>query len=259
MIVKFLKDKRNIVLLLLFVLFSIKTAEAENRFVLWALAGVSFSACLDFLINRLFHKKTIFPRSAMITGFIVSGVLDYGHYFPALLFFCSLAIMSKYIVKVKKRHIFNPANLGLFFAAILQFTLAWTIESNVYLIIIAGMYIAYSIRKLPHVAGFLITFVLLFKFVEGINPFLLISWFFVFVMLVEPKTSGYGVLRGIVFGGIAGLASFLFYRFLPGRDFFVLSLFVANIFNPVFDKLFFRTGGQKVVVGDIEASEAGVR
>ncbi len=238
MISKLLKDKRTVVISLLFVLAGIRAAQAEGRFVLWLLVGVSFCTGLDFLINRLFHKKNILPMSAVITGFIVSGILDYGQSFSGLLFFCSLAIISKHLIRVGGKHIFNPANSGLFFATLLQWPMTWAIESSIYLIVVVGLYIIYSIKKFPHVVGFLFTFALPFAFIEGINPLLLVNWFFVFVMLVEPKTSGYGVLRGLFFGGIAGISSFLFYRFFPRMDLFVTGLFAVNAFNPVFAKLF---------------------
>ncbi|MBI5124494.1 MAG: hypothetical protein HZA72_03655, partial [Candidatus Omnitrophica bacterium] len=72
------------------------------------------------------------------------------------------------------------------------------------------------------------------------NPFSLISWFFIFVMLIEPKTSGYGALRGFVFGGIAGISAILLFRLLPGFDPFVTSLFIANLSNPLLEKLMSR-------------------
>jgi len=73
-------------------------------------------------------------------------------------------------------------------------------------------------------------------FISGINPLRIISWFFLFIMLIEPKTSGYDRLKGFIFGSIAGIASFLIFRFMPRYDMFVSSLFLANLFNPALEK-----------------------
>lgn len=238
MISNFFRDKKNIVILLLIILFGIKIPGEGNRFIIWILTGIFFSAGIDFFINKIFLKKTIFPKSAVITGFILSGILDYNQSFFVLLLLSSISIISKYILRFKRKHIFNPANLSLFLASVIHFPLTWMIESNVYIIAIVGLYLAYSLKKLSHIICFLVTFILLFNLVEKVNSFNIISWFFIFIMLIEPKTSGYGILRGFIFGVIAGLSSFSIFKFLPDEDFFVFSLFIANMFNPIFNKMF---------------------
>jgi len=236
MMKKLLRDKRNLVILLLAILFLIKIPQGGVRFVFWVSSGVLIATGCDILIKRLFLHQGLVIKSAMISGFIVSGIMDYHQPWFILLIFSLLAILSKHIIRFKGRHIFNPANLGLLTASLLGIPLTWNIESRIYIIIAAGIYIAYSIRKLPHILGFLIFFIGLFAS-QGINPFLLISWFFIFIMLIEPKTSGFGKLRGFMFGSIAGIASFVIYRFSPQYDFFIGSLFVANLFNPLLERI----------------------
>jgi len=233
---KFLQDKKNLVMLLLSALFIIKMPQGGIRFISWVLGGVVIATGCDLLIKRLFLNQAIVPKSAVISGFIVSGVIDYHQPWFILVIFTLLAIISKHIIRFKQRHIFNPANFGLFTASFFRIPLTWSIESNIYIIIPMGIYIAYSIKKLPHVAGFLIFFSGLF-ISQGINPLSLISWFFIFVMLIEPKTSGFSFLTGFIFGGIAGIVSFLVFKFVPQYDFFVVSLFVANLFNPLLEKM----------------------
>ena len=233
----FLEDKRNVVILLLSILFFIKAPQEGKKFIFWVVYGVSTCVILDLLIHNLFIKEKPFPKSAVITGFILSAVLDYNQPLFLLAIFSILAIASKYILKFKNRHIFNPANFGLFLAVLFKLPLAWKIEANIPLIIIVGIFLAYSFRKIVHVLGFLIFFVPLASLVLKASPFSLISWFFIFIMLIEPKTSGYGALRGFVFGSIAGISAILLFKFLPGFDPFVTSLFIANLFNPLLAKL----------------------
>ncbi|OGX19615.1 MAG: hypothetical protein A3K83_04700 [Omnitrophica WOR_2 bacterium RBG_13_44_8b] len=231
-----MKDKKNIVIALLAILTLIKIPQAEIRFVFWVLSGIIFCAGIDFLINNIYWKKRIFPKSAIITGFIISGILDYHQPFYMLAVIAALAILSKHIIKYKEKHIFNPANFALFTASVFKLPLTWSIESNIYLIILVGLYLAYSIKKIPHVVGFLVFFSV-FSLIDRINPFIFISWFFLFIMLIEPKTSGFGMKRGFVFGGITGITAFLIYKLVPVIDIFTGSLFVANLANPVLQKI----------------------
>ncbi len=231
-----LKDKRNLVILLLTILFLIKAPQEEKRFVFWMVGGVTLCGIFDFLINRLFLKREVLSQSAIISGFILSGILDYHQPIFVLTIFSFLGIASKYILRFNKKNIFNPANFALFLAALFKLPLTWNIEANIFLIITSGIYFTYHLKKYFHILGFLIFFTSLFILAKT-NPFSLISYFFIFIMLIEPKTSGYGALRGLVFGSIAGISSFLIFKFLPGLDYFVSCLFIANLFNPILDRI----------------------
>lgn len=232
----FLNDKKNQLIFFLVILSAIEIPQAGIRFLFWILAGVSLAAAGDFFINRLFYKKYNFPNSAIISGFIVAGILDYRQSWITLIIFVLLAIVSKHLIKYKEKHFFNPANFSLFAATLFRIPLTWNIESNIYLIIIFGLYMAYLIKKMPHLIGFISLFSLL-CLTQRINPLMLISWFFVFVMLIEPKTSGFGNAKGFMFGSIAGISSFLIFKLLPQYDFFVVGLFVANLCNPFLARL----------------------
>jgi len=234
--IKTLKDKKNLVIILLVLLFLIKVPQEGIKFFLWVLEGIFLCFIFDFLINKFFFKRDILPNSAIISGFIVSGILDYRQPWFILVTFCFLAILSKHIIKFKDKHIFNPANFALFLAALFKIPLSWNIESNIFLIIIFGLFFAYTYKKFFHILGFLTFFIGLFS-VFKVNPLGLISWFFVFIMLIEPKTSGYGNLRGFIFGGIAAIASFLIFKLIPQYDPNVLSLFSVNLLNPVLEKI----------------------
>lgn len=226
----FSRNIRNQVILLLSILCILKIPHGGIRFVLWVAGGILTCSLLDIFLNRIVRKRKISPQSAVISGFIVAGILDYGLDWYVLVIVSAIAIISKFIIRINNKHVFNPANFGLFAAALFKQPLTWNIESNIYLVIIAGIYIALTLKKWPHVLGFLLVFAGTFYF-SGINPLNMISWFFVFIMLIEPKTSGFGTWKGLSFGGIAGLISFIMFKFLPQVDIFVTSLVAANIFN----------------------------
>jgi len=232
----FLSDKRNIVILLLGTLFLIKIPQENSRFIFWVFGGVLLASFYDLFITAMLKKRWIVPKSAVISGFILSGVLDYYQPWFVLVIFSLLPILSKYVLVFKNKHIFNPANFSLAVATLFKIPLTWSIESNACLIIIVGLYIAYSLRKMPHLIGFFVFFIGLFL-TQTTNPFSLVSWFFVFIMLIEPKTSGFGWRRGLAFGSVAGISSFLIFKFISGYDFLVCALLVANLFNPVLEKI----------------------
>ena len=224
----FLKDKRNAVILLLGVLFVIGIPQSGPRFAFWVLAGAVISAASDFFISGFFGRQEAFPKSAIISGLIVSGILDYRQPWFILVIFCILPALSKRFIRFRQKHIFNPAGFSLFLATLFRIPLTWSIESNTIVIIAFGIYLAYSCKKLPQVLGFLVLFLGIFR-VFNMDAIGLISWFFVFVMLIEPKTSGYGTLKGVLFGAVAGAFCFLTFRYIPAFDPFVFSLLLANV------------------------------
>ncbi|MFH1519416.1 MAG: hypothetical protein ABIE75_02455 [Candidatus Omnitrophota bacterium] len=231
---RIISDKKNLLILLLGILSLIAAQQAGLEFIIWILGGILACSLWDFLINKLFLKRKISFKSAIITGFIISGILDYHQSWLTLIILSLAAIGSKYILRFRKKHIFNPANFGLFLAAIFKLPLTWQIESNIYLIIIAGAYLAYSFKKIPQVISFLVFFGGLFSLIK-INPLNLINWFFLSVMLIEPKTSGYGLVKGSIFGAVAAIACFLIYKFSLGTSLFITALVIANLFNIISD------------------------
>ncbi|MCF7908074.1 MAG: hypothetical protein K9L86_04300 [Candidatus Omnitrophica bacterium] len=233
---KFLKDKKNIVIVLLSALSLMMAVQEGLRFLFWVLGGLVSASLADYYINKVFSRRRVSVKSALITGFIVSGVLDYHQAFYILVIFSLLAIVSKHLLRFRKKHLFNPANFALFLAVLFRLPLTWHIEANIFLIIVVGIYLAYVFKKIPHILGFLVFFLSLFV-LERVNPFSILSFFFLFIMLIEPKTSGFGALRGFIFGSLAGIFSFLIFKLFPGYDFFIGSLFLANCFNPILDRI----------------------
>lgn len=228
---KLLADKRNVVIFLLGILYLVMIPQESLRFTFWIIFGVFVCSSLDYLIKLLFFNKKIIPKSAIITGIIIAGVIDYNQSLLLLAIISSLAIISKYTLQFRRTRIFNPANFALFFAILFKVPLSWHIEANILLIIIVGLYLVHKLKKIPHIISFLIVFMGLFLLI-GVNPVSFLSWFFVFIMLIEPKSSGYGLIRGISFGAIAAGGAFITFQFFPGVDVFIFGLFIANLFNP---------------------------
>jgi len=152
----FLNDKRNLVITLFCVLLFIESLQDGFLFIIWVLAGISVSSLADLFRVRIAKKIYIFPKSAIISGAIVVGILDYHQPWYILVIFSLLPILSKHLIKYNKHHFFNPANFSLALATLSRFPLTWSIESNIYIIIACGIYIVYTLKKFPHVIGFLV-------------------------------------------------------------------------------------------------------
>ncbi len=210
-----------------------------GQLCLTVFSAVAFDLAISFFKSRRF----IFPTSAVISGLIVGMVMFPGQniwYYILATFF---AVISKYVLRFNKKHIFNPANFGLllvniFWGAVLSW---WTV--NIWFIIIPGIFIAFKIRRLHLVISYLLVTAALaigwayFKQGELFDYFPFINLYFVFVMLIEPKTSPVKICRGLVFGSLVGFAGFIIYLIQPRFDYLVSSLALGNLLSIFMERI----------------------
>src|ERR1017187_7342542 len=169
------------------------------------LLAIVTSILLELALGRIFFHKWVHPASAYITGISVGILLRSPAFWPYAL--CSaISITSKYVLRVKGRHIWNPSNFGisvmLFLAADTVATLS--IQWGNYLlplviIWVLGCVIVWRVRRLHITATYVVSF-LAFAFLR--------SWItgspwqsevapitgpmyqlFVFFMITDPKTT----------------------------------------------------------------------
>lgn len=75
----------------------------------WAIVAAIVS---ELILGRIFFGKWLNLASAYITGISVGILVRSPAYWPYVL--CSvISIMSKYVLRVKGRHIWNPSNFGI--------------------------------------------------------------------------------------------------------------------------------------------------
>lgn len=78
------------------------------------MAQIVVAACvLDVLLDRLIHRRWLFPLSAYITGLSLALLLNYAHGHLVLLLPVFLAISSKYVFTYNGSHVFNPSLFGV--------------------------------------------------------------------------------------------------------------------------------------------------
>jgi Na+-translocating ferredoxin:NAD+ oxidoreductase RnfD subunit len=208
------------------------------------LIAILTAILLGLLINYIKLKKIIFSSSAFISGLIIALVLSPQVKWFIPLIASSVAIAQKHLIRYKGKHIFNPANSGLFFTMFISSAyISWWGQSSWPLIVLGGIFICYKMKRLRLPLIFMASF----AFMVGLDniltnqplldSFLLINIFFVFVMLIEPKTSP-RTRKGIVlYAVLVALFSLIFFRLVPRYDFSILSLALGNAFVPFLNKL----------------------
>lgn len=176
-----------------------------------------------------------FTSSSIITGLIIGFVLSSDQEWWKLPAACALAIVSKYLIVFKKEHIFNPASLGVFLSIILfsAFT-QWKGTYLWYILLPGGVYFAKKIGKFKILISYFLVSVILFGIQAIIQKVPLghilgyLSFFYIFVMIIEPKTSPVKPRGQIIFG--AGIAILIFILTESGARFDV-ELFSLLVFN----------------------------
>src|SRR6202049_245064 len=76
------------------------------------LLAIVVSILLELVLGRIFYRKWLHPASAYITGISVGILIRSPAFWPYAL--CSaISITSKYVLRVKGRHLWNPSNFGI--------------------------------------------------------------------------------------------------------------------------------------------------
>ncbi|MDZ4661913.1 MAG: CRTAC1 family protein [Pseudomonadota bacterium] len=182
-----------------------------NRSPLQAI--VTTAACVSFelFLTYLFHRRFVFPLSAVITSFSLSFLLNYSHGLSFLYLPVLFAIGSKYLLQYKGKHALNPAMVGVSFSLLFSSDLVtaapayqWNgIAAMSFFVIMLGLlFVIPKVNRHNLVFSFLIFFTLQTAFRAWIMkhhlPFETLflgtlsspSFFiFTFFMITDPSTS----------------------------------------------------------------------
>src|SRR5580658_9483475 len=169
------------------------------------LLAIVTSIGLELLLGRIFYHKWLNPASAYISGISVGILVRSPAYWPYVLC-AAISIMSKYVLRVKGRHIWNPSNFGI---SVLLFLAADTVASlsiqwgnyllPMVVIWVLGSVIIARLHRF-HITGIYVASFLAFAFLR--------SWMthspwqsevapitgpmyqlFIFFMITDPKTT----------------------------------------------------------------------
>lgn len=160
---------------------------------------------MELILSRIFFRKWPHLASAYITGISVGILVRSPAGWPFAL--CSaISITSKYVLRIKDRHLWNPSNFGLswmlFFApfAVAGLSIQW--GNNVWpmlVIWVLGVIILWRLKRLHITATYVASFVVLALVRSAItgHPFLAevapltgpMYQLFIFFMVTDPGTT----------------------------------------------------------------------
>src|SRR5580698_5825415 len=89
------------------------------------LLAIVTSIALELALGQIFYRKWLHPASAYISGISVGILVRSPAFWPYALC-AAISIISKYVLRVKGRHIWNPSNFGI---SVLLFLAADTVAS----------------------------------------------------------------------------------------------------------------------------------
>jgi len=217
--------------------------------------GVIFTAVLSAgLIESgiIFLKKKIFQisESSIITGLIIGYVISSNEAWLKIVFASALAILSKYLIRFRHRHIFNPAGFGLFLSTIfIGVSLEWKGTYLWYILIPFGFYFVYRIKRIALLLGYVFISLSLFLTQAVLNSYSLpgifyyFSYFYIFIMLIEPKTTPVEILPQCLFGALTAVLAFVLTEIRVSFDVEIFSLLVLNASVPLLNLLSTKKGG----------------
>lgn len=210
---------------------------------------VIFTCCVA--VNTLFallFKAPSNTESTYITAFIlmlIAGPALAQSEFLMLAMVCALAIASKYLLAINKKHIFNPAGFAVAVSALgFSYYASWWV-GDLYMapwVLITGFLIVRKLQWADLVVSFMIVFIItslgkgvfdvqhIFLSVKNLFAYSPIL-FFSFVMLTEPATNPSKKTSRVAYGS---LVAFLQAPFIHlGGIYFSpeLALMAGNIFS----------------------------
>lgn len=169
------------------------------------LLAIGASIATELILGRLFTRKWPHLASAYISGISVGILLRSPAFWPYAL--CSvIAITSKYVLRVKNRHIWNPSNFAicviLFLAAESVTTLSIQWGNNLWAMLVIwslGSAIVWRLRRFHICATYVLSFLayaVLRSWIVGdpilseISPITGPEYqLFIFFMITDPKTT----------------------------------------------------------------------
>jgi Na+-transporting NADH:ubiquinone oxidoreductase subunit NqrB len=159
----------------------------------------------ELVMGRITYGKWPHPASAYISG-ISAGILVRSPFLWPYFFTSLISITSKYVLRVKGRHLWNPTNFGVSAVAFLApatmtvLSIQWgNVVAPMAVIWILGTVIVWRVGKL-HISATYVGSYLLFSFVRSAvtgTPWLAavapitgpMYQLFIFFMVTDPKTT----------------------------------------------------------------------
>lgn len=228
----------------------VSTATASYHGLVNMGVAAASAVLLDYAIMRLQKRKRFVPDGALLTGIIIGLVISPITSWTIVFLAAVIAIVSKHLLALRKKPIFNPAAFGLL--AVLQLfstgqdwwgglpdLSVWWLP----LLLAGGYWITFRVHKFPLAFTFLGIYfsvyltVALFGVVDVGDlfrvPFLNSVLFLSFFMLTDPPTSPSKPIEQVLFAIVAAGVSVWINLMFGGLSFLLAGLLAANLWHAV--------------------------
>lgn len=241
--VNFKSIKTQLIIFLACFSIFLSLKERDIAFLGVACLAVILSVTVESIILYFKTRALRLTESSFITGLIVGLVFSSDQAWWKIALASSLAIASKYLIRYQKKHIFNPAALGIFILLVLGASSQWKGTYLWYILLPFGFYFSYKIRKLELLCAYAVVALALFgtqaviQKVPLCHIFGYLSYFYIFIMIVEPRTTPVKRAAKYLFG--AGVAGLIFVLTESGARFDVelFSLLAMNLAVPLLNRI----------------------
>ncbi|HEV8289848.1 MAG TPA: RnfABCDGE type electron transport complex subunit D [Candidatus Norongarragalinales archaeon] len=242
------KDPRDLMLVFLALWFVLGLVDNGLKVLPTFLTAVIVAVVADVALAKYAknQNRLPLPKSALISGFLIGGILSPETALWIVAVASIIAILSKYVIQYQGSHVFNPANLGILFAAaIFGAPVVWWFASptlggmlpvmgTLLLVLVLGLVNSFNVERLYATAGFLIAeFATLMAFgLPASSALSLLNVFIACFMIVEPQSSPWSIRNMSIFGVVCGVLAAVFLQ-VPDTQLFSdnLALAVANVFG----------------------------
>ena len=247
---RFFKTPKGLLTVVLTALAAMAAPHEGIRLVAPGLvAAVAVAATLDLLILRTRHTRWEFPSGAVLTALIVSMVLSAQTPWFVVVFTSAVAIITKYIVRTRAGNVFNPAALAIVMTfPIFHAGQSWwgaLPEVTPFVqpaLVVAGVFIADRVNRMPLVLAFLGVYYGLFTLTSFVGdparvsevfrtPDLQAVIFFAVFILTDPPTSPVQYREQVIFAIIVALSSFAIFEWLGAVDYLLAGGLVGNVWE----------------------------
>ncbi|MCX5657344.1 MAG: RnfABCDGE type electron transport complex subunit D [Candidatus Omnitrophica bacterium] len=236
--------KTRLIFYLLFFAVFLAVKDKNFIFLFATLIAVISALTVEAIVLYLRTKVFQITESAIITGLIIGFVLSSNEAWWKIVFIAAIAVLSKYFIRFQKKHIFNPAAFGLFLTIVfLGVSTQWKGTYLWYILLPFGFYFAQKAKKVEIIVGYTLISLLLFGIQAGLhkvplwNIFGYFNYFYIFIMVIEPKTTPVRALGKYLFGACTAALIFVLTEIGAKFDVELFSLLAMNAFVPLLNKI----------------------
>ncbi|MEP7000389.1 MAG: RnfABCDGE type electron transport complex subunit D [bacterium] len=247
---RFIRTPKGLLIVVLTLLAAIASAGEGFALVMPGIVtAIAVAIAIDAPILRVRRRRWVFPDGALLTALIVVMVLSPHEPWYVPMVTTGIAVLSKYVVRVRTANVFNPAALGL---VVTYFTFdtaqSWwgalpdVAPVAIALLFAAGLFIAARVHKLPLVLAFLGSYYLLFTLTAFVGdpakvaelyraPDLHAALYFAFFMVTDPPTSPPKYRDQLINGALVAVVSYAVFELVGAVYFLLAGLLVANVWE----------------------------